>query len=241
MKILGVIPARYESTRFPGKPLALISGKPMIWWVYNRAKNAVGLDDIYVATDDKRIYDVCKENEMNVVMTSENIRTGADRVAEVAKIIVADVYINIQGDEPLIKPEAIEQIIGYLKRNRDVYYLGLKSRISDENEWKNYNVVKAITDVNGDAMYFSREPIPTIFDQSVSHRVMGLYGYRRDFLLTFLELGQSALEKAERGVEMLRAMENGYKVRLIDTEYHSIGVDLPEHIIEIENELQREV
>lgn len=241
MKVMGVIPARYESSRFPGKPLALINGKSMIWWVYSRAKNATGLDDICVATDDKRIYDVCKANEMNVVMTSGDICTGADRVAEVAKRFVADVYINIQGDEPLIKPEAIEQIISYMKNNIDVYYLGLKSRISDEEEWKNYNVVKAITDVNGDAMYFSRMPIPTIFDNSVSQRVMGLYGYRRDFLLTFLELGQSSLEKAEKGVEMLRAMENGYKVRLINTEYQSIGVDLPEHIIEIEKELQRRV
>lgn len=241
MRVMGVIPARYESTRFPGKPLALINGRPMIWWVYNRAKNARGLDDICVATDDKRIYDVCKKNEMNVVMTSGDICTGADRVAEVAKSYVADVYINIQGDEPLIKPEAIEQIISYMKNNNDVYYLGLKSRISDEEEWKNYNVVKAITDANGDAMYFSRMPIPTIFDKEISHRVMGLYGYKRDFLLAFIALGQSSLEKAEKGVEMLRAMENGYKVRLIDTEYHSIGVDLPEHIIEIEKEMQREV
>lgn len=241
MRVMGVIPARYESTRFPGKPLALINGKPMIWWVYTRAKNADGLDDICVATDDMRIFDVCKSNDMKVVMTSGDICTGADRVAEVAKSYEADVYINIQGDEPLIKPAAIEQIINYMKNNNDVYYLGLKSRLSDEEEWKNYNVVKAVTDTNGDAMYFSRMPIPTVFDKEVSYRVMGLYGYRREFLLTFLELGQSSLEKAEKGVEMLRAMENGYKVRLIDTEYQSIGVDLPEHIVEIERELLREV
>lgn len=241
MRVMGVIPARYESSRFPGKPLALIHGRPMIWWVYDRARRAEGLDDICVATDDKRIYDVCVSNDMKVVMTSGDICTGADRVAEVAKKHMADIYINIQGDEPLIKPEAIEQIISYMKTNNDVYYLGLKSRLSDEVEWKNYNVVKAITDANGDAMYFSRTPIPTIFDLGISYRVMGLYGYRREFLLTFVALGQSPLEKAEKGVEMLRAMENGYKVRLIDTEYQSIGVDLPEHIIEIEKRLQKEV
>lgn len=240
MRVMGVIPARYASTRFPGKSLALINNRPMIWWVYNRAKKAKGLDDICVATDDKRIYDVCKMNEMNVVMTSEDICTGADRVATVAKKYVADVYLNIQGDEPLINPEVIEQVISYMSNNYDVYYLGLKSRILDEEEWRNYNVVKVVTDANGDALYFSRMPIPTVYDKEVSCRVMGLYGYRRDFLLTFIALGQSPLEKAEKGVEMLRAMENGYKVRLIDTGYHSIGVDLPEHIIEVEKELLRE-
>lgn len=237
MRVQGVIPARYESTRFPGKPLALINGKPMIWWVYNRAKNAKGLDDICVATDDDRIYEVCIANNMNVVMTSKEICTGADRVAEVSKSVMADIYLNIQGDEPLIETGAIEQIIDYMQSNPDVDYLGLKSQIENETEWKNYNVVKAITDVNGDAMYFSRIPVPTVFNANSVYRVMGLYGYRSDFLKKFYALGQSPLEKAEKGVEMLRAMENGYKVRLIDTKYHSIGVDLPEHISEIEKKL----
>lgn len=232
-KIVGVIPARWESSRFPGKPLALINGKPMIWWVYNQALKVDMLDRVVVATDDKRIQDVCVQYGMDVVMTLKEHRTGAERVAEVAEKIQADLYLNIQGDEPLIEPNAIQQIIDEML-NGSVYYVGLKSKIKDEVELQDKNVVKAITDIEGYAMYFSRVAIPNNLDIRNVYRVMGLYGYTRDFLLKFRKWGQSSLEIAENGVEMLRAMEHGYKVKLIDTQYISIGVDNPEDIERVE-------
>ena len=233
MKIIGVIPARYSSSRFPGKPLADICGKPMIWWVYNQAKKVDALDEVIVATDDERIFSVCQKFDIKACMTSSSHRTGADRVAEVASKTEADIYLNIQGDEPLIEPEAILQIVDAMKKNTESYYIGLRSRIEDEEELLNPNVVKAVTDIAGDAMYFSRVAIPFNHNLDNVYRVMGLYGYRKDFLLNFSQWGQSALELAENGVEMLRAMEHGYKIRLVDTNYQSIAVDLPSDIEKI--------
>jgi len=238
MKIIGVIPSRYESSRFPGKPLALINGKPMIYWVYKQAIKVKGLDEVVVATDDDRILKTCQEYEINAMMTSNDIVTGADRVAEVAEKTDGDIYLNIQGDEPLIQPEAIEQIIEKMLEDNDIYYLGLRAEFENEEEWLATNTVKVVTDVYDNAMYFSRSPIPSN-DYKKAYRVLGLYGYKRDFLLKFKKLGLSSLEKAEKGVEMLRAMEAGYKVRLIDTKYHTIGVDLPEHISLVEQEMDR--
>ncbi|WP_022768235.1 3-deoxy-manno-octulosonate cytidylyltransferase [Butyrivibrio sp. NC2007] len=237
MKIIGVIPSRYKSSRFPGKPLASINGKPMIWWVYQQAMKAKGIDELVVATDDERIYKTCEEYEMNVMMTSDDIVTGADRVAEVAEKTDGDIYLNIQGDEPLIQPEAIEQVIDVIVKDESVYYLGLRTSIDSQEEWLKPNTVKAVTDSDGNALYFSRSPIP-YNDYTKSYRVLGIYGYRRDFLIAFKKLGLSPLEKAEKGVEMLRAMQAGYKVKLIDTTYHTIGVDLPEHIKLVEDKMK---
>ena len=160
MKVIGVIPARYKSSRFPGKPLVDICGKPMIWWVYEQCKKVHKLDDVYVATDDERIADVCKKYEMNVVMTSSVHPTGSDRVAEAAKKIEGDIFVNIQGDEPLIAPEMIEQVIE-LFDDENVYYGTLKEKIDDENLIQSINTVKVVTDNNDDAMFFSRSVIPS--------------------------------------------------------------------------------
>jgi len=233
MKVIGVIPARYKSSRFPGKPLANICGKPMIYWVYEQAKKVKEIDELYVATDDERIQLVCEEYGLNYMMTSNMHRTGADRVAEVAQRTEGDIYLNIQGDEPLIEPEVISEIIK-LKMSCNDSYIGLKSSIDDVDSIENPNTVKAVTDLDGYALYFSRSPIPFSKDISAVYRCMGLYAYERNMLLAFQKWGQSKLEIAENGVEMLRAMEHGVKVKLFDTEWHSIGVDLPEHIAMVE-------
>ena len=229
MKVIGVIPARYKSSRFPGKPLAEICDKPMIWWVYQQASKVKLIDELYIATDDERIKEVCRKYEMNYMMTSAEHKTGADRVAEVANNTDGDVYLNIQGDEPLIDPDVIQNIIE-LKLNCNDSYIGLRSTIDKMTSIDDPNTVKAVTDLDGYAIYFSRCPIPYNKDISCVYRCMGLYAYDRDMLLEFWKYGQSGLEIAEQGIEMLRAMEHGIKVRLFDTTWHSIGVDLPEHI-----------
>ena len=238
-KVIGVLPARYASSRFPGKPLAMILGKPMIAWVYEQAMKASGMDEVYVATDDERIKAVCDEYKMNCLMTSEDCSTGAERVAEVAQMTDGDIYLNIQGDEPLIDPKEIERIIQLKLDNTDVGYIGYRSSIEDEADVMNPNVVKCITDLDGNAMYYSRSPIPYTKDLSCVYRCMGLYAYDRDTVLNFKKWGQSKLEKAEKGVEMLRLMEHGIKVRMFETNWHSIGVDLPEQIKEVEEIMKR--
>lgn len=233
MKIIGVIPARYASSRFAGKPLADICGRPMIWWVYQQALKVREIDELYVATDDERIRSVCAQYDMRSMMTSEHHKTGADRIAEVAARTDGDIYLNIQGDEPLIEPEAIRNIIE-LKVNSKEPYVGLRSCIENVDAVNDPNTVKAVTDLNGYALYFSRSPIPYTKDLSCVYRCMGLYAYDRNMLLDFQKWGQSRLEIAEKGIEMLRAMEHGIKVKLFDTKWHSIGVDLPEHIPMVE-------
>lgn len=235
MKVIGVIPARWSSSRFEGKPLADIFGKPMIWWVYNQAKKVKELDEIIIATDDNRILDACQEFGMHVMMTSSLHKTGAERVAEVAKRTDGDIYLNIQGDEPLIDPSVIRKIILEMKKSNSNYYVGLRSQIKDIDELRNPNIVKAVTDINGFALYFSRVAMPYSQSLECVYRVMGLYGYRKDFLLKFAELGQTKLEIAEKGVEMLRIMENGYKIKLIDTDSISIGVDTPSDLEKVKS------
>lgn len=233
MKIIGVIPARYKSSRFPGKPLVNICGKPMIWWVYQQAAKVRALDELYVATDDERIRLTCEQYGMNCMMTSDKHKTGADRIAEVARRTDGDIYLNIQGDEPLIDPEVIEKIIE-LKLSCEDSYIGLKSSIDSVEGIDDPNTVKAVTDMEGYALYFSRSSIPYSKDLGCVYRCMGLYAYDREMLIAFETWGQSKLEIAEQGVEMLRAMEHGVKVKLFDTTWHSIGVDLPEHVEMVE-------
>ncbi|MCI7491678.1 MAG: 3-deoxy-manno-octulosonate cytidylyltransferase [Lachnobacterium sp.] len=240
MKVIGVIPARYKSSRFPGKPLVDICGKPMIWWVYEQCKKVHKLDDVYVATDDERIADVCKKYEMNVVMTSTVHPTGSDRVAEAAKKIEGDIFVNIQGDEPLIAPEMIEQVIE-LFDDENVYYGTLKEKIDDENLIQSINTVKVVTDNNDDAMFFSRSVIPSNVKDGKFlpvYRHVGIYAYTRDFLQKYSETPQSQLELSE-GMEALRALELGYKMRVAETTYSSIGVDTPEQAVEVENIIKR--
>ena len=235
MKIIGVIPARYESSRFPGKPLALINGKPMVWWVYKQAEKVSEIDEIVVATDDERIMKCCEEHGMKAMMTSKDHRTGADRVAEVASRTDGDIYLNIQGDEPLIDPEEIRQVIHILD-DPEVEYAALRQRITDKEEFTNPNVVKAVIDLKGDALYLTRCAAPYNFESEVctGWHLVGLYSYRRQFLLDFLSWGQSALEISEKGIECNRALEHGRKLRLDETSFSSFGVDLIEQIAQVE-------
>lgn len=242
MKIIGVIPARYRSSRFPGKPLVSICGKPMIYWVYQQAMKVKEFDEIYVATDDERIRAACNEHHMKVIMTSDMHETGSDRVAEVATKVEGDLFVNVQGDEPVINPEMIREVISIFLEDDTVYFGSLKKEITDPEEIQAFSTVKVVTDDKGDALYFSRSVIPSNIKDGKLARVfrhVGIYAYKRDFLKTFSEMKQTELELGE-GIEPLRAMQKGYKIRLKETTYTSIGVDLPEHVKKVEQIIRGE-
>ena len=238
MKVIGVIPARYKSSRFPGKPLVDICGRPMIWWVYQQCLKVSEIDELYIATDDERIEDVCKEYQMNVIMTSDKHKTGSDRVGEVATKIDGDLFVNIQGDEPCIEPRMIQQVIEIFN-DSSVYFGSLRKEIINKEEIEAHSTVKVVCDCDDDALYFSRNVIPSNIKDGVLARVfrhVGIYAYKKEFLLKFVNMPQTELELGE-GIEPLRAMENGYKIRVRETEFESIGVDLPEHVQLVENRI----
>jgi 3-deoxy-manno-octulosonate cytidylyltransferase (CMP-KDO synthetase) len=231
-KILGVIPARLASSRFPGKVLASIASKPMLQHVYERASLARYLTRTIIATDDRRVYEVARSFGAEVRMTRSDHLSGTDRVAEVASAEEASIVVNIQGDEPLIDPSAIDLAILPLVHDADVLMSTLKKRIDDPREIADPNVVKVVTNRCGDAIYFSRSPIPFERDagtRTVSYKHIGLYVYRRGFLLNYSDLPVGPLETSER-LEQLRALENGYPIRVVETEYESVGVDTPEDL-----------
>lgn len=238
MKVIAIIPARYESVRFPGKSLVDICGKPMIQHVYERTSEVPLLEQVIVATDDIRIQEAVLTFGGQVQMTSVEHRTGTDRLAEVARTLDADIIVNVQGDEPLIRPEMIEQAIHPLMEDPEVAIGTLKHKIDSPEDLFNPNVVKVITDTSARAIYFSRSPIPYIkgkdmqsegFHEFTFYRHIGLYSYRRDFLLTFTMLPPTPLEIVE-GLEQLRALEYGYTIKVIETQGESIGVDTPEDL-----------
>lgn len=238
-KIIGLIPARMGSSRFPGKPIAKINNMPMIYWVYEQAKKTEKINEIYVVTPDIEVKDVCNQFQIPCLYDAKQGNTAAQKLAYTIQDLDGDIYLNIQGDEPLLNPLALEQIIDELVRNDDVYYVGLRSKIKTENEHKDRNIVKAVVDNNDNAMYFSRSPIPPKFEYGKSFRVMGLYGYRVWFLKLFASIEKTDLENLESGIEMIRMLQNGYKIKLLNTEYDTIGVDLPEHIEMIEKEMNK--
>lgn len=230
---MGVIPARLASSRFPGKVLAQISSKTMLQHVYERASRARYLSSTIIATDDDRVYQVARSFGANVRMTRADHLSGTDRVAEVASSENAEIVVNIQGDEPLIDPDAIDAAILPMVHDPDVMMGTLKKRIADPREITDPNVVKVVTDRQGDAIYFSRCPIPFVREGPDTHprhfKHIGLYTYRRDFLLGYSALPVGPLEQAER-LEQLRALENGFRIRVVETEYESLGVDTPEDL-----------
>jgi 3-deoxy-manno-octulosonate cytidylyltransferase (CMP-KDO synthetase) len=231
-KILGVIPARFASSRFPGKVLAQIASKSMLQRVYERASLARYLTATIIATDDERIYDAARGFGARVVMTRADHVSGTDRVAEAASAENAELVVNIQGDEPLIDPAAIDAAILPLAHDPGIVMGTLKKAIEEPREITDANVVKVVTDRNGDAIYFSRCPIPYQRDQArpgTHFKHIGLYVYRRDFLLGYSALPVGPLERAER-LEQLRAIENGYRIRVVETECESLGVDTPEDL-----------
>lgn len=245
MKVMGVIPARYGSTRLPAKALALIHGRPLIQRVYEHAKQARLLDELVVATDDARIAAAVQQIGGHVVMTSSAHQSGTDRVAEVSRQLASQVVLNIQGDEPLIHPEPIDAIAEFLLAHQAVPMATVMTKLTRAEDAANPNVVKVVVDQAGYALYFSRAPIPFVrsgLSQSPSHSVtqspywkhVGLYGYQRHFLLQFPTLPRTPLEQAEQ-LEQLRALEHGHRIRVLETAHDSIGVDTAEDLQRVEN------
>jgi 3-deoxy-manno-octulosonate cytidylyltransferase (CMP-KDO synthetase) len=227
---LGVIPARYASSRFPGKALVSIAGKTMLEHVWDRASQSRYLTGLVIATDDERIRSAAASFKARVLMTRDDHESGTDRVAEAASASDAQLIVNIQGDEPLIDPSAIDAAILGMLEAETVPMGTLSKRIERPEEIHNPNVVKVVTDRHGDAIYFSRSPIPyhrDAADTTPYYKHIGLYIYQRDFLLSYPDMRVGPLERSER-LEQLRALENGYKIRVVETDYESLGVDTPE-------------
>ncbi len=226
-RILGVIPARYASSRFPGKALVTIGGKTMLQHVWERASQARYLNDVVIATDDDRIYKTAIDFKARVRMTRADHASGTDRVAEIASASDAQIIVNIQGDEPLIDPAAIDAAVLGILDHEETLMGTLKKRIERDGEINDPNVVKVVTDREDNAIYFSRSPIPYQREKAVYYKHIGLYVYRRDFLLAYSDLPVGPLEQSEK-LEQLRALENGFRIRVVETEYESLGVDTPE-------------
>jgi len=227
---LGVIPARYASSRFPGKALVSIAGKPMLQHVWERARQSRRLSRLVIATDDYRIEQAGRSFGAQVVMTQPGHPSGTDRAAEVASRDPAEVVVNIQGDEPLIDPRAIDAAVETLLSAQNAAMATLMNRIEDQTELEDPNVVKVVCDRAGYAIYFSRLPIPYVRSGAAVHfRHIGLYAFRREFLLAFPSLPIGPLESAEK-LEQLRALENGFRIRVAETAYRSLGVDTPQDL-----------
>jgi 3-deoxy-manno-octulosonate cytidylyltransferase (CMP-KDO synthetase) len=243
IRTLGVIPARYGAQRFPGKPLALIAGKPLVQRVYEQARKARRLDEIVVATDDTRILEAVENFGGNAVLTDPACPSGTDRAAEVARQYSSELIVNIQGDEPLMKPEMIDQLVAGMEESPE-FVMGTLARVVESGDvWANPNVVKVVFGVRGNALYFSRCPVPFVRDANggfingKSHKHIGIYAYRKEFLLKFVTLPQSPLEQTEK-LEQLRALENGFGIRVWVTPHDSIGVDRPEDVKLVEEILR---
>jgi len=244
-KVLAVIPARYASTRLPGKVLMEVAGKPIVQHVYDRTRQARLVDECIVATDDRRVVEALKQFGTNVVMTNPNHPSGTDRIAEVASTSSAEIIVNVQGCEAIIDPRMIDQAIQPLLDDPTVRMATLKHRMSDMNEINDPNVVKVVTDNKNRALYFSRAPIPAIRDVAdrkarewCYYKHVGLYVYRSDFLLAYAKMAPTTLEKLEK-LEQLRALENGVEIIVTETEFDSIGVDTMDAFLKVKSLLER--
>lgn len=262
MRVVGVIPARYASSRFPGKPLATLRGRPMIQHVYERVRRSETLARVLVATDDPRIRDAVLAFGGEVQLTGLHHPSGTDRVAEVAAALSCEVVVNIQGDEPLIEPAMIDEAVSPFFVEPNLIMGTVCCRLENEEEWRSPHVVKVVRDHRGFALYFSRAPIPyvrvegksrpgpqlpvpghqssetgprtsSLGRQTMWYKHIGLYVYRRDFLLKLASLAPTPLEETER-LEQLRALEYGFPIRVVETKYDSIGVDTPKDLERIE-------
>lgn len=245
MKSVGIIPARYASSRFEGKALADILGKPMIQHVYERACKSKLLSQVIVATDDQRIYDAVEGFGGNVEMTGE-CATGTDRISVVAEKLTCDVVVNIQGDEPLLEPEQIDIMLQPFIEKPSVQVCTLKERIYAIEDFHNRNVVKVVTNLEGDALYFSRSSIPStpankqqIFNKNaLVYRHIGLYAFRKEQLLAFTSWERTPYEIAE-GLEQLRFLEHGVPIHVVETDIPLIGVDVPEDLERVKQILEK--
>ena len=240
MRTLCVIPARYASTRLPGKPLADICGKPMICRVLERASRAQKPEKVIVATDDERIYDAVRAEGGEAILTRADHPTGTDRLAEVVEAYPeVDLIVNVQGDEPLIEPSVIDDLIAPFEMDENLPMATVMVRMDDAAEQLNPNNVKVIVDKLGYALYFSRSLVP--YPRAAAgpvYKHIGIYAYRRDFLLRYARLEPTPLERAE-SLEQLRALENGYGIRVLETDCRFVGVDTPEDLALV-NKIYRE-
>jgi len=242
--VLAIIPARFASLRLPGKPLASIAGKPMIQHVVERVRRAQLVKSILVATDDERIKKAVESFGAQAILTRHDHRTGTDRVAEVATHVEADLYVDIQGDEPLIDPGTIDAVVAAMLEDESVQIATPCSAITLPNEIMDPNIVKVVSDFDGNSLYFSRAPIPWVRDTksnlAVRHwKHIGLYAFRRDTLLEFPTLPPGELEHVEQ-LEQLRWLENGFRIRVVETDYDAVSVDVPADIERVEKLLREQ-
>ena len=230
MRAIGVIPARYASSRLPGKPLAEIAGKTMIEHVYRQALKAQSLSAVYVATDDPRIQEAVLQFGGNAVMTRDDHRSGTDRIAEAVAEMDVDVVVNVQGDEPLLDPAEIDAVVAPFGARRELMMTTAATPIADPRDVMDPSVVKVVLDVRGDALYFSRLPIPFYRSGDRGHlKHIGLYAYRKEFLPVYAGLAPTPLEQSEQ-LEQLRVLENGYRIHVVLTDKDAISVDTPEDL-----------
>ncbi|MBR0285065.1 MAG: 3-deoxy-manno-octulosonate cytidylyltransferase [Selenomonadaceae bacterium] len=242
MRTLCVIPARYASTRLPGKPLLDIAGKPMICRVYERAVQADRVEKVLVATDDERICEAVRAHGGEAMMTAADHPTGTDRLAEVAAAYEdMELIINVQGDEPLIDPELINRLAVLFEEDRSLQMATVMTPMTDEEEMENPNNVKVVTDLQGYALYVSRSlmPYPRNAGKAPVHKHIGIYAYRREFLLRYAKMPPTPLEQAE-SLEQLRALENGYRIKVLPTDIKFVGVDTAEDLALV-NEIYRKM
>ena len=242
-KVVVVIPARYGATRLPGKPLVSLAGKPMIQRVYERAKLAKTPDRVIVATDDERILLAVEAFGGEARMTRADHRTGTERVAEVAAHVEGDVFVNVQGDEPLLDPAAVDTAVNALLEEPRADVATVATPIKTPADIMDPNVVKTVLDFDGNALYFSRAPIPWVRDITTKIQIrhlkhLGLYVFQRDALLDYPTLPQGELERIEQ-LEQLRWMENGVKIRVAEVEHDAVSVDVPEDVARVEKLLQK--
>jgi 3-deoxy-manno-octulosonate cytidylyltransferase (CMP-KDO synthetase) len=232
--VIAIIPARFDSSRLPGKALSEIGGVPMIVRVWRQARQARTLDRVIVATDDERIARAVRAAGGEAEMTASTHQSGTDRIAEVAARIEAEIYLNVQGDQPFIAPADLDALVAPMRADPALAMATLATPITDREEWYNPSKVKVVCDARGDAIYFSRSPIP--FDRdggavpAVARRHIGVYGYRREFLLRFAGLAPGVLEQIEK-LEQLRALERGYRIRVVASVAPSLEVDTPGDLV----------
>lgn len=232
MKAVGVIPARYAAKRFPGKVLAELLGKPLVQYVYEEARKSRCLEEIIIACDDEKVFKTVQGFGARAVMTGRGHNSGTDRIAEAVGSIDAQIVVNIQADEPLLHFSMLDSMAACLIKEPAVSMATLIRKIDDPRELSNVNVVKVVKDSNNFALYFSRLPIPYLRDSSggqeavPSYKHIGLYAYTKDFLMVFTHLEEGRLERAER-LEQLRALEYGYRIKLIETNFDTVSVDTP--------------
>jgi 3-deoxy-manno-octulosonate cytidylyltransferase (CMP-KDO synthetase) len=238
MSVLAVIPARLASTRLPRKMLREIAGEPLLAWVYRGVRACRALDDVVVATDSEEILNFCRDREFNVRMTSAAHRSGTERVHEISTIVPADVYLNVQGDEPLTRPEHIDSLLAVMRR-ADVQVGTLKTPAT-AIDIDNPNAVKVVTSASGQALYFSRATIPHDRDKTSPryYKHLGFYAYRKDALEKFVRWPESSLERSER-LEQLRFLENGTPIYVAETPFDTVGVDTEEDLQRVEEILRK--